>query len=133
MADKLKITDVLARKMDWLTQRQAVISKNIANSDTLNYVPLDLKDNHFKSLVSRSAPVMAQKSSHEGHLSSSPLKGDQARAGKAKDIYETAPAGNAVILEEQMIKMSQTQLDYQGMVRLYKKHQEMFKMVLKGP
>lgn len=133
MADKLKITDVLAKKMDWLTQRQAVLTKNIANSDTLNYAPLDLKDNHFKSLVDRSAPVMAQKSTHAGHLSSNPLQGDNSKAAKSKDLYETSPSGNSVVLEEQMIKMSKTQLDYQAMIRLYKKHQDMFKMALRGP
>ena len=133
MADKLKITDVIARKMEWLTQRQAVLTKNIANSDTLNYVPMDLKDTQFKSLVNRSAPMMAQNSTRAGHLSSNPLRGDNAKATKTKDLYESAPSGNAVILEEQMIKMTQTQLDYQSMVRLYKKHHQMFQMVLKGP
>ncbi|MFD2207904.1 flagellar basal body rod protein FlgB [Kiloniella antarctica] len=133
MSDKLKITDVLAKKMDWLTQRQSVLAKNIANSDTLNYVPKDLKDKHFQALVSRSAPVMIQKASREGHLSSDPLKNRNVKAAKSKDLYETSPSGNSVILEEQMIKMSETQLDYQAMVRLYKKHQDMFKMALRGP
>ena len=119
--------------MDWLTQRQSVLAKNIANSDTLNYVPKDLKDKQFKSLINRSAPVMVQKSSHEGHLSSDLLNKGNAKAAKSKDLYETSPSGNSVILEEQMIKMSKTQLDYQGMVRLYKKHQDMFKMALRGP
>ncbi|MCZ4280477.1 flagellar basal body rod protein FlgB [Kiloniella laminariae] len=133
MADKLKITDVLAKKMEWLTRRQEVLSRNIANADTLNYVPLDLKDNHFKALVNRSAPLMAQTSTKAGHITNNPLLGDNPKSSKSKDLYETAPAGNSVILEEQMIKMSETQLDYQGMVRLYKKHQDMQKMVLRGP
>ncbi|MEH6632649.1 MAG: flagellar basal body protein [Halopseudomonas aestusnigri] len=133
LTDKLKITDVIARKMEWLTRRQEVLSKNIANADTNNYVPLDLKDNHFKALVSRTTPVMSQSASHSGHISNNPLQGDTVKSTKSKGLYETAPSGNSVVLEEQMIKMSKTQLDYQGMVRLYKKHQDMYKMVLRGP
>ncbi len=133
MSDKLQITDVIARKMEWLTRRQEVLSKNIANADTLKYVPHDLKDNHFKDLVNRAGPVMSQQTSHKGHISHNPLQGDTAKSTKSKGLYETAPSGNSVVLEEQMIKMSQTQLDYQGMVRLYKKHHDMYKMVLRGP
>jgi flagellar basal-body rod protein FlgB len=50
----------------------------------------------------------------------------------SRDMYETAPSGNAVILEQQLIKNAETVTDYQLMTNLYRKHVSMFKMALGG-
>ena len=49
-----------------------------------------------------------------------------------KQTYETAPSGNAVILEEQLIKVAKTQDDYQTMANLYRKHMDMFRLAVRG-
>ncbi|HEY4162188.1 MAG TPA: flagellar basal body rod protein FlgB, partial [Dongiaceae bacterium] len=49
---------------------------------------------------------------------------------KEKKPYETAPAGNSVVLEEQMMKLSQSQADYNTVVNLYTKHVEMLKTAI---
>ena len=45
-------------------------------------------------------------------------------------VIETAPAGNSVVIEEQMMKLSQTQADYNAMVNLYRKHIDMLKTAI---
>ena len=52
-----------------------------------------------------------------------------AAAAPATD-YETTPDGNAVILEEQMAKATQTALDYQLTSNLYRKYLGMVRIAL---
>jgi flagellar basal-body rod protein FlgB len=49
---------------------------------------------------------------------------------KTKKQYESAPVGNAVVLEEQMVKLADAQSNYQLMTNLYRKHVDLFKMAL---
>ena len=55
---------------------------------------------------------------------------DPVDSKKQKKTYETAPAGNSVVVEEQMMKLSQTQADYNQMVNLYRKHVDMLKTAI---
>jgi flagellar basal-body rod protein FlgB len=52
--------------------------------------------------------------------------GDQ----KQKTVYEEAPAGNAVNLEEQMVKVADTQMDYETMTTLYQRSIGMIRTAL---
>jgi flagellar basal-body rod protein FlgB len=58
--------------------------------------------------------------------------GGPARIERQKDVYETSPSGNAVILEEQLIEVAKTQSDYQLMVNLYRKHMDMVRTAVRG-
>jgi flagellar basal-body rod protein FlgB len=53
MIAKISIFDALVRRMTWLGQRQQVLAQNIANSDTPDFVPQDLKDGPFGRLLTR--------------------------------------------------------------------------------
>lgn len=132
MTGKLSLTDVLARRMDWLTSRQTVLTKNIANADTPDYVPRDLKEGSFKRLAERQTQALRPAATNAGHIQGTTLRDADGRALKQKERYETAPAGNAVIIEEQLVKMTETQTDYRTMTQLYRKHVNMIKLALKG-
>ncbi|PPR65107.1 MAG: hypothetical protein CFH10_00020 [Alphaproteobacteria bacterium MarineAlpha4_Bin2] len=115
-------------KMEWLAERQRVLSQNIANADTPGYSPRDLKALDFKKLVERVDP-MKLKGTHSNHVN----LGTEVRKFKfdtSKASYEVAPDGNAVILEEQMVKVAQTSNDYDLMASLYRKHANMIKIAL---
>ena len=49
---------------------------------------------------------------------------------KLRKPYEVAPTGNSVVLEEQVLKVSETAGDHRLMTNLYRKHIAMFKMAL---
>ena len=53
MEAKVNIFDMIGKRMEWLSQRQRVLAGNIANADTPEYVPLDIKDNLFKRILRR--------------------------------------------------------------------------------
>lgn len=130
MDPKLNIFAVIAKRMDWLAQRQTVIADNIANSDTPDFVPRDLKESQFLSLLQRRVGPVEPVATHDSHLRGTVLRGGPAQSATQKETYETSPAGNAVILEEQLIKVAKVQGDYQTMTNLYRKHMDMFRTAL---
>jgi len=132
MDGKSGLFDLLGKRMDWLGQRQKVLAQNIANADTPDYVPHDLKPQEFRRMVERQAGgMMKPAATHAGHIQTSSLKSDT-RGVEQKERYETAPSGNAVVVEEQLIKVTQTQNDYSAITNLYKKQVAMVKMALRG-
>ena len=127
----LGIFKLMSRKMDWLTQRQQVISQNIANANTPEYKGRDLKSFSFRAALSdnrRLTPAATDSS----HLAGTRGPGGLAKEHKVRDPYETAPDGNNVVLEEQMMRMSQNAMDYQTMTNLYKKQVMMMKMAIRS-
>jgi len=132
MDGKPGLFSLLGKRMDWLGQRQKVLAQNIANADTPEFVPHDLKPQEVRRMVERQfTPTLKPSATREGHIQSSSLRADE-RSIEQKDRYETAPSGNAVVLEEQLIKVAQTQNDYNAITNLYKKQVAMMKMALRG-
>lgn len=124
---------LLSARMGWLSQRQAVLAQNIANADTPDYRPRDLREKDFLRLAQGYAgrPTrIAVAKTDQGHLAG---KGS-ARIGLAgaeqRLPYEISPDGNAVILEEQTAKAGQTALDHQLASNVYKKYIGMIKTAL---
>ena len=66
------------------------------------------------------------------HISAgaAPPPGGSSKVTKDKENYEVSPTGNAVVLEDQMMKVAETQLDYQIVTSVYKKHIGMLKLAL---
>lgn len=132
MDAKPGIFSLLGKRMDWLGQRQQVLAQNIANADTPEYVPHDLKPQEFRRMVERNfAPSLKPVATQGGHIQTSSLKADD-RGVEDRNNYEVAPSGNAVVVEEQLVKVTQTQNDYNAITNLYKKQIAMFKMALRG-
>jgi len=132
MDGKPGLFSLLSKRMDWLGQRQKVLAQNIANADTPEYVPHDLKPQDFRRLVERQSTGMLQPTATQaGHIQTSSLRSDN-RGIEEKAPYESAPSGNSVVLEEQLIKVAQTQNDYNAITNLYKKQVAMVKMALRG-
>ena len=132
MDGKFNIFELLSKRMDWLNQRQQVLARNIANSDTPDFVPHDLNDSGFKRLLRSGAAPNAPAATHPGHMRGRGVADASAKSAPQRDTYETSPAGNAVIIEEQLIKVAKTQTDFQTMINLYRKHMDMFRIVLRG-
>lgn len=129
---KLPLFAMASKRMAWLAKRQEVLSQNVANADLPDYVPHDLKAQNFRAMVKKTQPevvAVAMARTDAGHL---PPRHEPAKFGdaKAKETYEIAPSGNAVVLEEQLMKVSETQTDYRMATSLYSKHIGMIKEAL---
>lgn len=132
MDGKFNLFTALTKRMDWLSQRQRVLSTNIANADTPNYIPRDLDESRFRRLLRGQDTGLAPRTTDSQHLRATPAKGGPARPERDESPWEASPSGNAVVLEEQLIKVARTQSDYQMITNLYRKHVELFRIALRG-
>ena len=63
---KLTLFRMMSDRMDWLTQRQQVLSQNVANADTPQYGARDLKPIDFKGSVRSGRGISADVSIRPG-------------------------------------------------------------------
>ena len=126
---KLPLFQRLSDRMGWLSARQDVLSQNVANADTPAYTPRDLKAETFDDHMKKLEPVAPELTSPMHMQGTIPVE-KQPGSEKTKTQYESSPSGNSVVLEEQMMKLSQTQADYSQIVNLYRKHVDMLKTAI---
>ncbi len=123
---------LMSDKMAWHNQRQEVLSKNISNADTPEFRPHDLVQFDFKKQL-RETARMPLAGGENGHLSGTIVSKTGFKDGQERNPYETAPAGNAVVLEEQMMKVGQNAMEYQTVTNLYRKQVGMLKTAMTPP
>jgi flagellar basal-body rod protein FlgB len=118
----LSILSALRTKMQWHQERQRVLAENVSNSDTPKFRPRDLVEPKFNSsgALAGSMGTLAMMRTTASHIAPS---GD---AAQSFDVnrgvgFQTRPAGNAVSLEEEMMKVSANQMDYAAVTSLYSK------------
>jgi|TARA_B110000196_G_C20870229_1_gene531655 flagellar basal-body rod protein FlgB len=118
------------KRLDWLTQRQEVLAQNIANADTPKYRASDLKGFKFHEILRRESMQLNMSASEGDHLPGQRKRLRSFSEHKVRSPYETAPNGNSVVLEEQMAKVNESQINHQFTTNIYKKHIKMFMMAL---
>jgi flagellar basal-body rod protein FlgB len=111
----IPIFAMLRTKMQWHQQRQQVLAQNVANADTPHYRPVDLVDPKFQLTAPGAASVQLARTD-PGHLAGFTDAGD---FPNNPNQYQVRPAGNAVNLEDEMIKVAANQMDYQAATQLY--------------
>jgi flagellar basal-body rod protein FlgB len=124
----IPLLNILQQKMSWLNDRQSVLSRNIANASTPGFVPMDLKDKDFAAAVSE-ATRAGLTTTNKMHLGGHSSAGGSFRAAVAPDS-QASPDGNAVVVEEQMMKVAETQMAYAEAAGLYKKMSAMWRTAL---
>lgn len=128
---------LFAEKMEYLTQRQALIGQNIANANTPHYKPSDLESfdkvlgqAQMRSTGSSASTGLQMAATQAGHMTGSGGGGGVFKATKVKDTYEVKPSGNAVVLEQQMTNLAETNAQYQMITGLYRKSLALVKAAL---
>jgi len=124
---------VMKERLSWIGQRQEVIARNIANADTPGYRPQDLQPFTFRMAMGEQRqlkPAVTQ----AGHMPGPKSRDRDAKVDRDRNYYETAPDGNQVVLEQQMMKVADNGMNYQMVTNLYRKQVGIIKMVVaKGP
>jgi flagellar basal-body rod protein FlgB len=126
----LPLFSVLKSRMRWLEERQKVLAENVANADTPRYRARDLKQLDFMTELNATMQSQVQLSATApGHIGAP--AGDRAPTPQMpRGGFETKPSGNAVVLEEEMMKVAQTQLDHQTVTSLYARGLAMLKIAI---
>jgi flagellar basal-body rod protein FlgB len=124
------LVSLITQRMSWLSARQSVLAENVSNADTPNYIAHDMKPMDFENM-------MASQNSGTGltltnvrhiaiHASSDPFEEEEATGEGG------SPNGNVVSVEQEMIKLSDTQIQYQTATNLYQKAVNMFRTAIGG-
>jgi flagellar basal-body rod protein FlgB len=126
----LPVLNALRTKMQWHQERQRVLAENVSNSDTPNFRPRDLVEPKFQAsgLPQGAMGPLAMAQTNTAHMASAngaPTFDQNKRVG-----FETRPAGNAVSLEEEMMKVSNNQMDFAAVSALYSKSLHLLKTAI---
>lgn len=129
---------MLRGRLGYLAERQQVIAQNVANSDTPGYAPRDLKpfsfDASLRTQAAAAGGASMQAVTQAGHMTppSASRRMSTYKAVKA-DHSETTLDGNAVTLEEEMMKMTDARMSYDAAIGFYQKSLGMLRMATRAP
>jgi flagellar basal-body rod protein FlgB len=127
----LPTLSILRTKMQWHQERQRVLADNVSNSNTPNFKPRDLVEPKFDANTGAVGggfaplPIARTSTTHLASASADPTFEQNRRAG-----FQTRPAGNAVNLEDEMLKVSANQMDYAAATSLYSKSIHLLKTAI---
>ena len=116
----LPLFQALKSKMQWHQTRQSVLAENIANANTPGYVSRDVKSYSFQDHIGLQNTAVSTTVTKVGHIAGS-VSGILPAKVEKLDSFEITPDGNNVNLEEQMMKITQNQMDFQAATSLYTK------------
>lgn len=125
---------LLGKSIDLRTRQQNLLSSNVANAETPNYVPKALAfEDELQSAV-KGAKKGAQVLTNPRHI---PLKGVAGKietvTGKLVETPAKTPGrdGNAVELENEMSRMAENQIMYNASVQILSKKFEGLKTAIR--
>ena len=131
--DAIPLFGLFKAKMGYETQRQRTLAENVANSDTPGYAPSDLKP------FSASVATQAAAAGGAAPVRTSPMHlAGRARSSGAMRPQTTPDSearldGNQVVLEEQMLKLSDSRGAYDAAVSLYQQSLAMLRTAARAP
>jgi flagellar basal-body rod protein FlgB len=130
----IPILSMLRTRLQWAQERQRVLAENVANADTPNYRARDLAPLKFAAPTqtqTAAAPLttVALVRTEDGHIAGIG-QGDTPFRTKSGDNYEVRPSGNAVNLEQEMMKVAANQMDYQAVTAVYTRSLSLLKTAL---
>jgi flagellar basal-body rod protein FlgB len=123
---EIPIFSMLRTKMQWHQERQRLLAENVSNADTANFKPRDLAPPKFDGRTPGAGVALVRTS--PGHIGG--INGASQFQSERRGGYDIRPAGNAVSLEDEMLKVAANQMDYQAATTLYGKSLGLIKTAL---
>ncbi len=126
---------MLDERLTWLNARQAVLSENVANADTPGYTAKDLKPENFASYLNNGSaglPTPALERTNPRQLPGAIQTGQHFAETQSPD-GEANPTGNTVSIDQEIMKVSKTQEEYQAASDLYAKSIVMMRTAIGQP
>jgi len=123
----IPIFSMLRTKMQWHQERQRLLSENVANADTPKFTPRDLAP---VDPARRDAAALALARTSAAHLTASDAPGSSRFQLDRGQQFEARPSGNAVSLEDEMMKVAGNAMDYQAATALYTRGLALIKTAL---
>lgn len=118
--------DLARQRLAWAEQRQSVLARNIANTSTPGFQARDLPT--FKDILARGH--MAEPRRTQPNHVAPPTHGDGPHPARPVRPNARAPDGNAVAMDEQLMKVADTETTQGTVTAIYRKYITMFSMAL---
>jgi flagellar basal-body rod protein FlgB len=119
----ISLLSALTDKLRWTQQRQDLLAQNVANADTPNYRGQELQPLTFGDTLDHLKLDPGTSSTSADDPMAIQLGGVDDAAGEAQQQanFEVTPEGNGVTLEDEMMKVTSNQMDYEAVSTLYTK------------
>jgi flagellar basal-body rod protein FlgB len=134
----IPLLGMLKSRLGYLADRQRVVAENVANADTPGYKAHDLKPFSFQvqmqaaSSSAAAAPTGSMAVTNPAHIQPKAASHGLAKTVKSRDSEETLD-GNGVVLEDEMIKLTDARMDYEAAIGFYQQSVSMLKMAVRKP
>ena len=129
---KLPLFDTMRQRMAFLSARQTVLAENVANANTPGYRAKDIEEPDFAALAAGEDGGPGLTTTNAMHIATPAGAGAGGFRSKDMPDSESTPNGNSVVLEDQMMKVSSTQMDYATVTQLYRKALSMIRLAAGG-
>lgn len=115
------LLQALAEKMRWHQARQTLLAENVANAATPGFKTRDLKAFTFGDELGGvlSMATVSHSAANPNQIAISSFGGADGFGSQATAGFEVTPGGNSVSLEDEMMKVTANDLDYQTVTTLY--------------
>jgi flagellar basal-body rod protein FlgB len=132
--DDVPLFATLKSRLSYLADRQQVIAQNVANTDTPGFTPSDMKPFTLPGAPggAHSLPPITPTMTSPMHMAGTAPGRPTAKPVASPDS-ETTLDGNSVVLEEEMMRMSQARMDYDTAVSFYQQSLAMIQTAAKRP
>ena len=133
MLDGIPVFAALKAKLGYDSQRERLIAQNVANADTPGYAPKDLPKFSFGGALQAAAGGgIAPVRTNAMHMAGRAPRASGWKAAAAPDS-EARLDGNQVVLEDQMMKMTEARTDYEAALTLYSQSLNLLRTAAKAP
>ena len=122
---RIGLLELAERRLAWTDQRQTVLAQNIANGNTPQFQPHDLRP--FAETLNNTGSVTLART-QPNHLQSA--GGDQSPQEVVDRQNAKSPDGNAVSIDDQLVKLAETETNHEMVTTIYKKYLGMFQTAL---
>ncbi len=129
--DDIPLFAMLKSKMSYVNARQQVIAQNVANADTPDYVPQDLKPFSFAAMTEAAGSALIV--NQPGQIAAAPSVETATLKPVDTPDSEARIDGNEVVLEDQMNKLTEARIDYVVAVDLYQQSMSMLSTASRAP
>ena len=124
------ILSMLRTRMHWHQERQRLLAENVANADTPQFKPRDLAPPDFSRPAAAGSAAVALAATDAAHIRGSAGGAGSQFQPERRAAAEVRPAGNAVNLEDEMLKVASNQMDHQAATALYSRGLGLIKTAL---
>jgi len=130
---QLPLFGLLKEKMNFLSEQQKAISNNLANADTPGYRAETLKEPDFSAFLNggsgKTGGALQMATTDAKHIPTT-LGGVSPLEAAIHGHGASSPDGNSVDVSEQVMKLADTQLQYNLATNIYGKHVQLLRLAL---